>query len=62
MIGALVKKLNVGDKVETKKIIIPGLTAVISGDLEEELGPDWEVIIGPREAPHIPAFLKQNYA
>ena len=62
VIGALVKKLNVGDKVETKKIIIPGLTAVISGDLEEELGPDWEVIIGPREAPHIPAFLKQNYA
>jgi acetyl-CoA decarbonylase/synthase complex subunit gamma len=25
--------------------------------LEEEL-PDWKVLIGPREASHIPAFLK----
>ena len=61
VIGALAKKLKIGDLLETKEIIIPGLTAVISGDLEEELGPDWKVVIGPREASHIPAFLKQNY-
>ena len=62
LIGQLVKKLNIGDKINTKKIIIPGLTAIISGDLEEELGADWEVVIGPREAQHIPSFLKENYA
>jgi acetyl-CoA decarbonylase/synthase, CODH/ACS complex subunit gamma len=61
VIGALVKKLNVGDKLNKKRIIIPGLTAIISGDLEEELGSEWEVLIGPREAPHIPAFLKEHY-
>jgi acetyl-CoA decarbonylase/synthase complex subunit gamma len=63
LVGILVKKLGLNDKINTKKIIIPGLTAIISGDLEEELGPDWEVLIGPREAPHIPAYLKQqNYS
>jgi acetyl-CoA decarbonylase/synthase complex subunit gamma len=25
--------------------------------MEEEL-PDWKVVVGPREAAHIPAFLK----
>jgi len=38
-------------------LIIPGYAAVESGGLEEEL-PDWEILIGPREAAHIPAYLK----
>lgn len=62
VIGALVKKLDIGSQLETKKIIIPGLTAIISGDLEEELGSEWEVLIGPREATLIPAYLKQHYS
>jgi len=41
-------------------VIIPGFVAAVSGDLEEELGPEWEVKIGPREAAHIPAFLKMG--
>jgi len=32
--------------------------AAVSGDLEEELGPEWEVKIGPREAAHLSPFLK----
>jgi CO dehydrogenase/acetyl-CoA synthase gamma subunit (corrinoid Fe-S protein) len=40
------------------QVLIPGAVAVISGDLEEELGPEWKVKIGPREAAHIPAYLK----
>jgi acetyl-CoA decarbonylase/synthase complex subunit gamma len=39
-------------------VIIPGYAAAISGDLEEELG-DWQVLIGPRESAHIPAYLKE---
>lgn len=57
-IAALVKKSGIADKVKHKKLIIPGAVARISGELEEEL-PGWEIIIGPREAAHIPMFLKQ---
>jgi acetyl-CoA decarbonylase/synthase complex subunit gamma len=39
-------------------LIIPGYAAQISGELEEEL-PGWTIEIGPREAAHIPAYLKQ---
>jgi acetyl-CoA decarbonylase/synthase, CODH/ACS complex subunit gamma len=52
-----VKKSGIVDKVKTRTIIIPGYSAGISGDLEEEL-PGWKVLIGPREAAHIPAMLK----
>jgi acetyl-CoA decarbonylase/synthase complex subunit gamma len=57
--GMFVKKSGIGEKIKTKRIIIPGLVAAVSGDLEEELGPDWGVVIGPREAAHIAAFLKK---
>ncbi len=56
--GIFIKKSGIGEKVARKRIIIPGLVAAVSGDLEEELGSDWEVAIGPREAAHISAFLK----
>lgn len=53
-----VKRFEVGDKVTTKTIVLPGHTAVLSGELEEEL-PDWNVKVGPREAVDIPAYMKQ---
>ena len=56
-VAHFVKKCGINDKTKTRTIIIPGYAAGISGDLEEEL-PDWKVLIGPREASHIPAFLK----
>jgi len=56
-VAHFVKKCGIADKAKTRTIIIPGYAAGISGDLEEEL-PDWKVLIGPREASHIPAFLK----
>jgi acetyl-CoA decarbonylase/synthase complex subunit gamma len=59
-IGAFVKKSGITDKVKHRKVIIPGAVAAISGDLEEELGSGWEVKIGPREAAHIPAYLKMG--
>ena len=52
-----VKRFGVADKVSTKNIVLPGHTAVLSGELEEEL-PDWNVLVGPREAVDIPAYLK----
>ncbi len=56
-VGMFVKKCGIADKAKNRTLIIPGYAAAISGDLEEEL-PDWKILIGPREASHIPAFLK----
>lgn len=58
-VGMFVKKCGIADKIAHKKVIIPGYAAAISGDMEEEL-PDWEVIIGPRDASLIPKFLKER--
>ena len=57
-VGMFVKKSGIIDKISHKKIIIPGYAAAISGEMEEEL-PDWEVLIGPRDASLIPKFLKE---
>ena len=56
-VGPFVKKSGIADKVKHKKIIIPGYAAGILGDLEEELQ-GWEIVVGPREAAHIPAFMR----
>lgn len=56
-IAKSVQQFNVPSKINHKKIVIPGLVASISGELEEEL-PGWEVRVGPREAIDIPAYLK----
>jgi acetyl-CoA decarbonylase/synthase, CODH/ACS complex subunit gamma len=56
-------KLGVKDVVEHRNLIIPGYVAVLSGDLEEQSG--FKVIVGPKEAAGISAFLKnlnKNYA
>ena len=57
LVGAFIKKCGIGEKMNHKKLIIPGYAAAILGDLEEEL-PGWEILVGPREAAHIPAYLK----
>jgi len=56
-IGPFVKKSGIEDKVKHRKLIIPGYAAAESGGLEEEL-PGWEIMIGPRDAAHITAYLK----
>jgi acetyl-CoA decarbonylase/synthase complex subunit gamma len=58
-VGPFIKKSGIADKVAHKKLVIPGYSANILGDLEEEL-PGWEIIVGPREAAHLPAFLKMG--
>jgi len=56
-VGAFVKKCGIMEKVKHKELIIPGYAAAIAGDVEEEL-PGWTITVGPREAAHLPAFLK----
>lgn len=49
-------KVDIGDMLAHKSLIIPGYVAVISGDLEDKTG--WQIIVGPKEAAGIPSFLK----
>jgi len=56
-IAQFIKEIKLEEKVKTRKIVIPGLVARISGDLEENL-PGWGVIVGCQEATDIPAFVK----
>jgi acetyl-CoA decarbonylase/synthase, CODH/ACS complex subunit gamma len=56
-IAKAVKTTGVADKVDRRRIVIPGMVASISGELEEELQ-GWEVLVGPREAIGIPSYLR----
>jgi acetyl-CoA decarbonylase/synthase complex subunit gamma len=59
-VGVFIKKSGIADKIKHQELIIPGYAAAIVGDIEEEL-PGWKVIVGPREAAHLPGFLKEKY-
>ncbi|MFQ6758389.1 MAG: acetyl-CoA decarbonylase/synthase complex subunit gamma [Deltaproteobacteria bacterium] len=58
MIAAFMKKSGIESKVKHRELIIPGYLASMKGELEEELA-GWTITIGPREAGHLPAFLKE---
>ena len=55
-IAESLNKFGVKDAVSHKQLVIPGYVAVMSGELQDESG--FEVIVGPKEAAGIPAFLK----
>jgi len=59
-IAPFIKKCGIADKVKHRKLIIPGYLASESGGLEEEL-PDWEILIGPREAAHLTSYIKNTW-
>lgn len=56
-IAKFIRESGLEQQVKTRKIVIPGFVAQISGDLEENL-PGWEVIVGCQEASDIPSFVK----
>lgn len=60
-IAKAVNTTGVADKINHRKLIIPGHVAVLSGELEDEL-PGWEILVGPREAVDLPAFLKVGWS
>jgi acetyl-CoA decarbonylase/synthase, CODH/ACS complex subunit gamma len=59
-VAELLEKFDVANKVNHKKVVIPGYVAVISGKLKEKSG--WDVVVGPREASGIVSFAKANFA
>lgn len=56
-IAKTVKSSGIGDRLNHKKLVIPGHVAGLSGEVEEEL-PGWQIMVGPREAVDIPSYLK----
>ncbi|MEW5767178.1 MAG: acetyl-CoA decarbonylase/synthase complex subunit gamma [bacterium] len=59
LIAPFVNKSGIVDKMANRNLIIPGYVAQIKGELEEELGSDWKVTVGPREASDLPSFLQK---
>jgi len=55
-ITSSIDKCDLRQAVSHKRLIIPGYVAVMSGELEDKSG--WQVLVGPKEAAGIPAFLK----
>ena len=60
-VAAFLKASGLEEQVKTRRLIIPGYVAQISGELEESL-PGWEVVVGPQEASDLGPFLKLHAA
>ncbi len=64
VVAKTLKNLNIRQKINTRKIIIPGLLAHITDELHEAC-PDFEFIVGTHEASEINNFVqdlqKNNY-
>jgi len=51
------KAMGLEQQVRTRRMLIPGHVAQLSGELEECM-PGWEIRVGPREAADIPTALR----
>jgi acetyl-CoA decarbonylase/synthase complex subunit gamma len=58
-ITAALRNSGVESKISHKKLVLPGLVAVLRAGVEDESG--WKVIIGPKEASGIVPFLKNQW-
>lgn len=59
-IAKSVQSTRVAEKLNHKRLIIPGQVAVLLGELEEEL-PGWEINVGPKEAVDLPNYLRLKW-
>lgn len=60
-IAKTVKGSGIEQKVNHKKLVIPGHVAGLSGEVEEEL-PDWQIMVGPRDAVDIPNYIRNVWS
>jgi acetyl-CoA decarbonylase/synthase complex subunit gamma len=54
-----IKASGIESRVKHKKLIIPGKSARLSGEIEELSG--WQVMVGPRDSSDIPKFLQEKW-
>jgi acetyl-CoA decarbonylase/synthase complex subunit gamma len=58
-IADAIKASGIESKVKHKRLIIPGKSARLSGEIEELSG--WQVLVGPRDSSEIPKFLQEKW-
>ncbi|NWF52004.1 MAG: acetyl-CoA decarbonylase/synthase complex subunit gamma [Nitrospirae bacterium] len=58
-IAQFIKDTEVEKIINHRELIIPGYVAILSGAIEDKLE-GWKVIVGPREANGLPAFLRSK--
>lgn len=57
-VADLIKETGIEEKVKHRTLIIPGLAASVSGEIEDETG--WKVVVGPRDSSELPDFLEKK--
>jgi len=60
-IGKFCKEIELDRQVDSRRIVIPGYVAQISGELEENM-PGWDILVGPQEAADLESFIKAKVA
>lgn len=60
-IAEFIKESGIANDIAHRELVIPGYVAILSGAIEDKLE-GWKVIVGPREANGIPAFLRSRTA
>lgn len=58
-VADLIKDSGIEDKIKTRKMVIPGLAAPLSGEIEDETG--WEVMVGPRDSSAAAEFIDEKF-
>ncbi len=58
-VAEIVKESGVEKMVKHKTLIIPGMAARLSGEIEDETG--WKVMVGPRDSSGIPKFIQEKW-
>lgn len=56
-VADLIKDSGIEDRVKDRVLIIPGLAAPASGEIEDDTG--WKVLVGPRDSSGIPDYLEK---
>ena len=59
-INAALKASGIEQQVAHRKVVIPGLVAVLAAALADESG--WKVLVGPKEATGIGPYLKSDWS
>ncbi|MFX1271650.1 MAG: acetyl-CoA decarbonylase/synthase complex subunit gamma, partial [Promethearchaeota archaeon] len=57
-VAETLEETKIGDKVNHKVLISPGMAARISGETEEASG--WTVKVGPQDSSGIPKYLQEG--
>jgi acetyl-CoA decarbonylase/synthase complex subunit gamma len=57
-IAGFFKEQGVESKIKNRTLVIPGLVAVLKGEIEEKL-PGWKIVVGPNEAVEAVRFFKE---